>query len=72
MNFPSITVPQIIAAVFGALYPFLVLIGVDLSPAAHDALEELKVIALGLFGADAAIRVGRNIGTRTNPPAESR
>lgn len=59
---PDITPAQIIAAVFGALFPALTLIGVDLSAEQKDALEELKWLALGLFGADAAIRVGRNVG----------
>jgi hypothetical protein len=59
---PDITPAQIVAAVFGALGPVLVLLGVDLDPARDQALDQLKWIALGLFGADAAIRVGRNVG----------
>jgi VIT1/CCC1 family predicted Fe2+/Mn2+ transporter len=57
---PDITPAQAVALFFGALYPVLTLVGVDLSAKATDAVEDLRVLALGLFGADAAIRLGRN------------
>lgn len=63
MKTPDITLAQIVAAVLGAVYPILTLLGVDLSPEQRDALDQLILVALGLFGADAAIRVGRAVGT---------
>lgn len=57
---PDITPAQAIAAVFGAVFPVLTLLGVDLSPVQRDAVEQLKYLALGLLGADAAVRVGRS------------
>lgn len=57
---PDITPAQVIAAFFAAIYPLLTLFGVDLSAEQQDALSQLEVAAIGLFGADAAIRIGRN------------
>lgn len=59
---PDITAAQIVAAAFAAAYPVCVFFGVDMSPEQREALEEIKWVALGLFGADAALRVGRNMG----------
>lgn len=61
MKTPNITTAQIIGAIFGAVYPVLTLIGVNLNPEQVNALQELNVVAVGLFGADAAIRVGRSV-----------
>lgn len=58
---PDITPAQIVAAVFGAIGPICVLVGLHLSQAQTGAVDDLKLLALGLFGADAAIRIGRNI-----------
>lgn len=60
-NRPDITPAQVIAAVFGAIGPVLTLINVKLAEAQMDALDDLKVIAIGLFVSDAAIRIGRNV-----------
>ena len=69
--FPNITPVQIIAVLIGATFPILTLLGVDLSEPQRAAIEELRFIALGIFGADAAIRVGRNVGnSHTAPHAE--
>ena len=64
MEFPKITLAQIVALVTGAIYPVLVLIGVDLTPEKKKALDDLIVLAVALLGADAGIRIGRNVGTR--------
>lgn len=63
-NMPDITPAQVVAAFFASLLPVLTLAGVDLSLEQIDALSDLKLVALGLVGADAAIRVGRNLGGR--------
>jgi hypothetical protein len=57
---PDITPVQIIAFVFAAIPYILVLVGVDLGEQKADALDNLKILALGLFGSDALIRIGRN------------
>lgn len=57
---PDLTPAQIVAFIFAAIPYILVLIGVDIGTAKAAALDDLKVLALGLFGADAAIRIGRN------------
>jgi hypothetical protein len=57
---PDITPAQAIGALFAVIAPICVLAGVDLGAAQQDALEQLKLVGLGLFGADAAIRIGRN------------
>lgn len=61
-NLPVITVPQIVAAIVGAVGPVLLLLGVDLDVRQLAAVDDLKVIALGLFGADALVRAGRSVG----------
>lgn len=63
-NMPDITPAQLVAAFFGGLMPALTLVGVHLSPEQVNALDDLRTVGLGLLGADAAIRVGRNIGSR--------
>lgn len=72
MRTPDITPAQIIGAVMAATYPLLTLIGVDLSPQQVNALDDLGKIAIGLFGADAAIRVGRNISLKNRLAAGDR
>lgn len=62
MKTPNITTAQIVGAIFGAAYPVITLLGFNLDPAQVDALQQLNVVAVGLFGADAAIRIGRNYG----------
>ena len=57
---PDITPAQVVAAVVGSIFPVLTLLGVDLTAAQTDAVNQLKYLALGLFGADAVIRVGRS------------
>jgi hypothetical protein len=59
---PDFTPAQIVAAVFGAILPVLTLVGVELSPAQVAALDDLYKVALGLFAADAGIRIGRAVG----------
>lgn len=49
------------AAIIGGIGPTLVLLGVHLSAAQEGGVNDLKVIALGLFSSDAVVRVGRNI-----------
>ena len=56
---PDITPVQIIAFIFAAVPYILVLFGVDLGEQKSDALENLKILALGLFGSDALIRIGQ-------------
>lgn len=58
---PDITPAQAIGAIFAAVGPALVLVGVHLDPTQVDALDQLKFVGLGLFGADAVVRVGRNV-----------
>lgn len=57
---PDITPAMVIAAIFAAAAPICLLIGVDLSSAQLDALEQLRLVAVALVGGDAAIRIGRN------------
>lgn len=57
---PDLTPAQVVAFVFGAVPYVLVLLGVDLGADKKDALDNLKVLAIGLFASDAIIRVGRN------------
>lgn len=57
---PKITLPQIIGAVGAAVAPICLLAGVHLSPDQLNAVANLRDIGLGLFGADAIVRVARN------------
>ena len=63
LNKPSLTLAQIVALIAGALYPVLTLIGVTLDATQRDALDTLLSLAIGLFAADAVIRVGRSYGS---------
>lgn len=56
---PDITPAQIIGAAGAALGPVCILVGIHLSKQQIGAVDDLKVIALGLLGADAFLRVGR-------------
>lgn len=58
---PDITPAQAIGALFAAVGPVCVLVGVHLDPSQLDALDTLKFVGVGLFGADAAVRIGRNV-----------
>lgn len=62
MSTPNFTTAQLVGAVFAAFYPALTLLGIDLSAEQKDAVDQLWAVGLGLFGADAAIRVGRSVG----------
>lgn len=58
---PDITPAQIIGAIAAAAGPVCRLAGIDLSAEQLAAVDDLKVIGLGLIGADAALRIGRNV-----------
>lgn len=57
---PDITPAQVVAVLIYGLPQILVLLGVHLGPEQTDALDELRWLALGLIGGDAALRVARN------------
>lgn len=71
MKTPDITPVQIVAAVIGCVYPLLTLLGVHFSSQQLDALQQLDVIAVSLFGADAALRIGRSLGSPGDTSAKS-
>ncbi|HEX8743518.1 MAG TPA: hypothetical protein VF712_10315 [Thermoleophilaceae bacterium] len=58
---PDITAAQVIGAIAAAVGPVCQLVGIGLSPDQLKAVDDLKVIGLGLIGADAALRIGRNM-----------
>lgn len=58
---PDITPAQVVGGAFASVGPVCVLLGVHLSKIQLGAVDDLKLIALGLIGADAAVRIGRNI-----------
>lgn len=58
---PDITAAQIFGALLVAVGPILQLAGIPLEGVKADAVDDLKVIGLGLMGSDAALRIGRNI-----------
>lgn len=58
---PDITPAQVIGAIAAAAGPVCRLAGIDLSAEQLGAIDDLKVIGLGLIGADAALRIGRNV-----------
>lgn len=58
---PDITAAQLIGAAAAGVGPVLALAGAKLSDKQRAAADDLKVIALALIGADAVLRVGRNI-----------
>ena len=60
-NRPDITPAQVVGGAFAAVGPVCVLLGVHLSKVQLGAVDDLKLIALGLIGADAAVRIGRNL-----------
>lgn len=57
---PDITPAQAIAAAFASVGPIANLVGAHLSKAQLNSVNDLKVVALGLFASDAALRIGRN------------
>ena len=58
---PDITPAQVLGALAAAVGPACSLAGVDLSTAQLAAVDDLKIIGLGLIGADAVLRIGRNV-----------
>jgi hypothetical protein len=57
---PDITPAQVIALVLAGVPLVLTIVGVHLAPSQLAALDDLRNLGLGLFGADAVIRTGRN------------
>jgi hypothetical protein len=60
MKTPDITPVQIVGALLGAIYPILVLVGIDLDSAQKDALDNLVALGAALIGGDAIVRFGRS------------
>lgn len=60
---PDITPAQVIAVVIAGVPQLLVLFGVELSAKQDDALDQLLLLGLGLFGADVLLRGARNMAT---------
>lgn len=58
---PDITPAQAIGGAFAAIGPICVLVGLHLSKNQLGALDDLKLVALSVIGADAAVRIGRNL-----------
>lgn len=58
---PNITAAQWIGALAAGIGPALTLAGTNLSADQLAAVDDLKVVGLGLIGADAFLRIGRNI-----------
>lgn len=58
---PDITAAQWIGALAAGLGPVLTLVGTNMSDEQLAAVDDLKVIGLALIGADAFLRIGRNI-----------